>query len=83
MATSCASDMMIKRCRFRETQLICRQAIETGFAKPCAMCKRRPRRSGERVCGRVCREQERQALQVQGSYYGVNVTRREPQTRPR
>ncbi|KAI9454390.1 hypothetical protein BJY52DRAFT_1284712 [Lactarius psammicola] len=59
------------------------QAIETGFAKPCAMCKRRPRRSGERVCGRVCREQQRQALQVQGTYYGVNVTRREPQTRPR
>ncbi|KAH9053807.1 hypothetical protein EDB87DRAFT_1649574 [Lactarius vividus] len=59
------------------------QAIETGFAKPCAMCKRRPRRSGERVCGRVCKEQERQALQVQGSYYGVQVTRREPQTRPR
>lgn len=59
------------------------QAIETGFAKPCAMCKRRPRRTGERVCGRVCKEQERQALQVQGSYYGVQVTRREPQTRPR
>jgi hypothetical protein len=45
------------------------------------MCKERPRRSGERVCGPVCRDRERQALQVQGSYYGVQVTRREPQTR--
>jgi len=59
------------------------EAIETGFAKPCAICKGRPRRVGERVCGPVCRDRERQALQVQGSYYGVPVTRREPQTRPR
>jgi len=59
------------------------EAIETGIAKPCAMCKGRPRRIGERVCGPVCRDRERQALQVQGSYYGVQVTRREPQTRPR
>lgn len=59
------------------------QAMETGFVKRCAMCKRRPRRSGERVCGRVCREQQRYAPQVQGSYYGVQVTRREPHARPR
>jgi hypothetical protein len=59
------------------------QAIETGFVKPCAMCKGRPRRTGERVCGPVCRERERLALRVSGSYYGVSVTRLEPQTRPR
>jgi len=59
------------------------EAIEIGFAKPCAVCKGRPRRHGERVCGPVCRDRERQALQVQGSYYGVQVTRRESQTRPR
>jgi len=57
------------------------QAIETGFVKPCAMCKARPRRTNERVCGPVCRERERNAHIVQGSYYGVQVTRREPRTR--
>jgi len=59
------------------------QAIETGFVKPCVMCKGRPRRTGERVCGPVCRERERLAVPVHGNYYGVPVTRREPQTRPR
>ena len=42
------------------------------------MCKGRPRRTGERVCGRTCREQERQARQVQGTFYGVPVVRPEP-----
>jgi hypothetical protein len=46
------------------------------------MCKGRPRRTGERVCGRTCRERERQARQVQGSYYGVPVVRRESRARP-
>ena len=64
-------------------RFLSRQAIETGFVKPCAMCKGRPRRTGERVCGPVCRERERLALPVQGSYYGVSMTRREPQTKPR
>jgi hypothetical protein len=43
------------------------------------MCKGRPRRTGERVCGRTCRERERQARLVQGSYsgYDVSVVRRE------
>ena len=44
------------------------------------MCKERPRRSGERVCGRTCRERERQARQVhlvQGSYYGLPDVHRE------
>jgi hypothetical protein len=59
------------------------QAIETGFVKPCAMCKGRPRRTGENVCGPVCRERARLAFRVQGSYYGVSVTRLEPQTRAR
>ena len=64
-------------------RILSRQAIESGFVEPCAMCKGRPRRTGERVCGPVCRERERLGLPVQGSYYGVSVTRREPQTRPR
>jgi hypothetical protein len=55
-----------------------RQAISTGLVNRCAMCKGRPRRTGERVCGRTCRERERQSAQVQGSYYGVPVNRREP-----
>ncbi|KAI9511944.1 hypothetical protein F5148DRAFT_1167740 [Russula earlei] len=54
------------------------QAIETGLAGTCVMCKGRPRRMGELVCGRTCREQERLATQVHGYYYGVEVTRREP-----
>jgi len=60
------------------------RAVETGFANPCMICKTRPRRSGERVCGRVCREKEleRQALQVQG-YYDVRMPRRKSQTRSR
>ena len=45
------------------------------------MCKGRPRRTNERVCGPVCRERERLALPVQGTYYGVSVTRLEPQPR--
>ncbi|KAI0260461.1 hypothetical protein BC834DRAFT_900807 [Gloeopeniophorella convolvens] len=57
------------------------QAIRTGFAKPCVSCRGRPRRIGERVCSRSCREAERRAQQVQGTYYGVQVTRREPYTR--
>ncbi|KAI0298056.1 hypothetical protein B0F90DRAFT_839633 [Multifurca ochricompacta] len=35
-------------------------AIDTGLVKPCVICKGRPRRTGERVCGRVCRERERE-----------------------
>lgn len=58
------------------------QAITTGLVNSCAMCKQRPRRTGERVCGRTCRERERQATQVQGSYYGVPSIRREPRVRP-
>ena len=46
------------------------------------MCKGRPRRTNERVCGRTCAERERGARQVQGSYYGVPVVRREPRARP-
>ena len=46
------------------------------------MCKQRPRRTGERVCGRICREQERQATQIEEPYYGVPVVRREPRARP-
>jgi len=58
------------------------QAITTGLVNSCAMCKQRPRRTGERVCGRICRERDRQATQIQGSYYGVPVVRREPKARP-
>jgi hypothetical protein len=61
---------------------IFRQAISTGLVNRCAMCKGRPRRTGERVCSRTCRERERQGPQVRGSYYGVPVVRREPRTRP-
>jgi hypothetical protein len=56
--------------------------MSTGLVNRCAMCKGRPRRTGERVCSRTCRERERQATQVQGSYYGVPVVRREPRTGP-
>jgi len=58
------------------------EAIATGLVETCVMCKGRPRRTGERVCGRTCRERAREARQVQGSYYGVPVTRYEAQTRP-
>jgi len=58
------------------------QAISTGLVNRCAMCKGRPRRTGERVCSRTCRERERQASPVQGSYYGVPVERRETRTGP-
>jgi len=54
------------------------QAISTGLVNSCAMCKGRPRRTGERVCGRTCRERERQARPVAGTYYGVQVVRHEP-----
>lgn len=54
------------------------QAVSTGLMPSCAVCKGRPRRTGERVCGRTCRERERQARPVQGSYYGVPVVRHEP-----
>ncbi|KAN0113625.1 hypothetical protein V8E52_007551 [Russula decolorans] len=57
------------------------QAVATGLVASCAMCKCRPRRTGERVCGHTCRERERQARQVQGSYYSVPVVRRESRTR--
>ena len=39
------------------------------------MCKRRPRRSGERVCGTICREQERDVLLPKGPPYGMHVDR--------
>jgi len=58
------------------------QAVSTGLVASCVMCKGRPRRTGERVCGRTCRERESQAPQVQGSYYGVPVVRRESRARP-
>jgi len=58
------------------------QAISTGLVASCVMCRGRPRRTGERVCGRTCREQESQARQVQGSYYGSPVVRREHRARP-
>ena len=64
------------------TQCIFRQAISTGLVASCVICKSRPRRTGERVCGRTCRDQERQACQVQGSYSGVPVIRSEPRARP-
>lgn len=57
------------------------QAISTGLVASCVMCKGRPRRTGERVCGRTCGERERQSRQVQGSYYGVPVVRRESRAR--
>lgn len=59
-----------------------RQAVSTGLVASCAMCKERPRRTNERVCGRTCGERDRQARQVQGTYYGVPVVRREPRARP-
>ncbi|KAH9992195.1 hypothetical protein BJV74DRAFT_401621 [Russula compacta] len=58
------------------------EAIATGLVNTCVVCKGRPRRTGERVCGRTCRDRERQAHPVQGSYYGVQVVRRESRTRP-
>ena len=56
--------------------------MATGLVDTCVMCKGRPRRMGERVCGRTCRERAREARQVQGTYYGVQVTRYNAQTRP-
>jgi len=53
------------------------QALATGLVASCAVCKGRPRRNGERVCGRTCRERERQARSVGGSYYGVPIVRRD------
>jgi len=58
------------------------QAVATGLVASCVMCKGRPRRTNERVCSRTCAERERGARQVQGSYYGVPVVRREPRARP-
>ena len=66
---------------FSLTPCIFRQAVAIGLADSCVMCKGRPRRTGERVCGRTCREKERQAPRVQGSYYGVPVVRRESRAR--
>ncbi|KAI0268476.1 hypothetical protein BGY98DRAFT_1190614 [Russula aff. rugulosa BPL654] len=54
------------------------QAVSTGLVASCVICKSRPRRTGERVCGRNCRDKECQAGQVQGSYYGVPVVRPDP-----
>jgi len=56
-------------------------AIATGLVDTCVMCKGRPRLTGERVCGRICKERAREAHLIRGSYYGVQVTRYEPQTR--
>ena len=61
--------------------VVFRRAVETGFANPCIICKTRPRRSGKRVCGRVCREKERQILQ--GYYYDVQMPQHKSQTRSR
>src|SRR5579863_7178311 len=79
-ATSCES-VFPSWFRFPQT-CVFRQAISTGLVNRCAMCKGRPRRTGERVCGRTCRERERQAVPVQGSYYGARVVRLEPRTGP-
>jgi len=54
------------------------QALSSGLVASCAMCKGRPRRINERVCGRTCREQDRQARPVQGSFFGEPVVRRVP-----
>ena len=62
------------------TQRISRQAVSTGLVASCVMCKSRPRRTGERVCGRNCRDKERHGGQVHGSYYGVSVVRTEPRS---
>jgi len=56
-------------------------AVTTGFMDTCVMCKGRPRRTGERVCGRTCRERAREARPVQGTYYGARTIRYGAQTR--
>ncbi|KAH9957147.1 hypothetical protein BC827DRAFT_723071 [Russula dissimulans] len=56
------------------------EAISTGLVDTCVMCKGRPRRTGERVCGRTCRQRAHEARPVQGMYYGARVTRFEAQT---
>jgi len=56
--------------------------MATSLVGPCVMCNGRPRRTGEHVCGRTCRERAREAGPVQGTYYGVPVTRYNAQTRP-
>lgn len=77
-AASCGFGLTLMDSPISLTQCIFRQAVATGLVASCAMCKGRPRRTGERVCGSICRERERQARLVQGSYYGVPVVRREP-----
>jgi len=57
------------------------QAVLTGLVATCVMCNSRPRRRNEMVCGTTCREQERVARRVHGSYYGVTTFRRESQAR--
>ena len=79
MATSCEFGLILMHSPISLTQCIFRQAVSSGLVASCVMCKERPRRTGERVCGRICRERERQAPLVQGSYYGEPVVRR---TRP-
>lgn len=81
MTTSCASLFSNMRCPRNSIALaIVRRAVETGFASPCIICKTRPCRSGERVCGRVCREKERQTLQ---GYFDVLMPRHKSQTKTR
>src|SRR5579863_1195696 len=65
MATSCEFPFTSWIVLFPQT-CVFRQAITTGLVNSCAMCKQRPRRTGERVCGRTCRERDRQATQIQG-----------------
>jgi hypothetical protein len=77
-ATSCGFGLTLMDSPISLTQYVFRQAVATGLVASCTMCKGRPRRTGERVCGRTCRERERQARLVQGSYYGASVVRREP-----
>lgn len=79
MDTSCGFGSTLMDSPISLTQCIFRQAVSSGLVASCTMCKERPRRTGERVCGRTCREQERQARLVQGTYYGEPVVRR---TRP-
>ena len=82
-ATSCGSTLTSMGSPFSSNAVhLHRQAISTGLVASCVVCRGRPRRTGERVCGRTCGERERQSRQIQGSYYGVPVVRREPRTRP-
>lgn len=81
-ATSCGFGLTLMDSPISLTQCIFRQAVSTGLVATCVICKERPRRTSERVCGRTCRAQEHQARQVQGSYYGVPVVRRESRARP-